>query len=75
MKTYKYIGDGAGVPGLAHEITEVEAAQLSTELAQMLKDAIASGVYIETPDAGRVDAEGVVSRPRKSKTGSPPEGD
>ena len=47
MKIYKYAGDGAGIPGLAHQITEEEAAQFSTQLAQVLKDALAAGTYTE----------------------------
>lgn len=41
---YKYIGDGAGIPGLPHEITDEEAA--ARGLTELLKDAIEAGVYV-----------------------------
>jgi hypothetical protein len=41
VTTYKFIGDGAGVPGLPHEIPEEEAAQYG----QPLQEAIKSGLY------------------------------
>lgn len=47
MKTFIYIGDGAGVPGLPHTITEAEAAGFNGEQAQALKDALAAGQYKE----------------------------
>lgn len=68
MKTYIYKGDGAGIPGLAHKITETEAAELSTGLAQALKEAVASGSYI-------VEGEEKTPRPIKSKAGDTPEGE
>ncbi len=43
MKIYKYVGDGLGVPGLPHQITEDEAKQLG--ISEILKDAIAAGNY------------------------------
>lgn len=48
MKTYKYIGDGAGVPGLPHVITDVEAETLG--VTKLLQEAIANGSYV-TDDA------------------------
>ena len=47
MKTFIYIGDGAGVPGLPHTITEAEAAGFNSLQAQALKDALAAGQYAE----------------------------
>ena len=44
-KTYKYVGDGAGVPGLPHVVTEDEAKMLGVE--ELLKQAVAVGVYQE----------------------------
>lgn len=40
---YKYRGDGLGVPGLPHQITQAEAEQLG--VAELLAEAIAAGVY------------------------------
>lgn len=43
MKIYKYVGDGVGVPGLPHQISEDEAKQLG--VSEILKDAITAGNY------------------------------
>lgn len=43
---YKYIGDGAGIPGLPHEISDEEAAR--DGLTELLKAAIENGKYIES---------------------------
>lgn len=45
MKKYKYIGEGAGVPGLPHEITEEQAQ--ARGLSELLRAAIENGSYIE----------------------------
>ena len=45
MKTYKYIGDGAGVPGLPHEITDEAAEVLG--VSDLLDGAIKNGSYVE----------------------------
>jgi len=45
MKTYKYIGDGAGVPGLPHEITDEAAKALG--VTEILDGAIKNGSYVE----------------------------
>jgi hypothetical protein len=44
---YKYIGDGAGVPGLPHEISDEEAQ--AQGLSDLLMAAIANGSYVEAP--------------------------
>lgn len=41
--TYRYVGDGMGVPGLPHEITEDEAVAL--DVVELLEAAIANGNY------------------------------
>lgn len=52
MKTYKYIGDGAGVPGLPHSLTEDEAAALPPALAEQFKSTLEAGLYqITSTDA------------------------
>lgn len=47
MKIYKYIGDGAGIPGLPREISEAASASFNKEQLQALKDALAAGQYKE----------------------------
>lgn len=44
MANYRYVGGGAGVPGLPHEVSDVEAAALGVE--DILKDAIENGSYV-----------------------------
>ena len=44
-KVYEFTGDGAGVPGLPHVISEEEAEQLG--LAGLLQAAIENGNYRE----------------------------
>lgn len=43
MTVYKYVGDGAGVPGLPHQISDEEAIALG--LTVQLNDAVKAGVY------------------------------
>lgn len=43
QKSYVYVGGGAGVPGLPHQITEAEALELG--VADLLADAVANGNY------------------------------
>lgn len=44
-KIYKFVGQGDGVPGLPHEVSEAEAKALGA--ADLLAEAIKSGAYIE----------------------------
>jgi hypothetical protein len=48
---YKYIGDGAGIIGLPHEITDEEAAAL--EVADLLQAALANGAYVSVETVTR----------------------
>ena len=43
---YKFVGDGIGVPGLAHEISDEEAKALG--VTEILKDAVKNGSYVES---------------------------
>jgi len=43
--TYVYVGDGLGVPGLAHEISLEQAQAEGT--GELLKACIEIGVYVE----------------------------
>jgi hypothetical protein len=45
MTTYRYNGDGAGLPGLPNEVSEEEAQKLG--MADVLKNAVAVGLYVE----------------------------
>ncbi len=47
---YKYTGDGAGIPGLPHEITDEEAKELG--LVDLLKEAVQNGSYAPQSDSG-----------------------
>ena len=46
---YKYVGDGAGVPGLPHEISDDEAEAL--HVADILSTAVENGSYIQAAPA------------------------
>lgn len=73
MKTYKYIGDGAGVPGLPHEIPAEEAEGYGNPF----KAALDAGLY-QLIDARpeRSEAHTKDDKPRKSKKADEPaEGD
>lgn len=61
MSKYKYIGDGAGITGLPHEVTEEEAAALGA--SEILKAAIENGSYVKSnpspnPSPSLRDGEG-----------------
>lgn len=43
MADYLYVGNGAGVPGLPHRISDDEAA--AQGLTELLEDALAAGNY------------------------------
>lgn len=43
MTLYKYVGDGLGVPGLPHEISDREAEKLG--VSEVLREAIENGSY------------------------------
>jgi hypothetical protein len=69
MAEYKYVGDGVGVPGLPHEISDEEAEQLG--VVELLKAAIENGSYESVeqkaeggrlePDASIWSAEEILS--------------
>jgi len=44
-RQYRFVGDGAGVPGLPHELTDDEARRLGVE--SLLADALKIGTYQE----------------------------
>ncbi len=45
MKKFVYVGDGAGVPGLPHEITDEQAKEQG--VIDLLNDAVKNGAYAE----------------------------
>lgn len=59
MKKYKYIGDGAGVMGLPHEITDEEAER--DGLSELLAAAVENGSYVP------VETGGHTGPPRQAK--------
>jgi len=54
-KQYRYIGAGAGVPGLPHEITDEQAKARGVE--DLLKAAVENGNYAEVKP-GKAGKEG-----------------
>lgn len=53
--SYIYVGDGAGVPGLPHEISEREAKNLG--LLELLRQAVRLGQYAERTAAEPRESE------------------
>jgi hypothetical protein len=47
MKRFQFKGDGAGIPGLPHVISQAEIDQFSVEQAQIFQGALESGAYVE----------------------------
>ena len=43
---YKFVGEGTGVPGLPHVITDAEADALG--VSEILKEAVKNGNYVES---------------------------
>ena len=60
MKEYKYVGNGMGVPGLPHLVSDDEAAELG--VLHILREAIENGSYVETPSALRASPPNTASR-------------
>lgn len=48
---YRYVGDGEGIPGLPHEISDDEAAELG--VSEILKAALENGSYVEEKPSSR----------------------
>ena len=42
---YSYVGDGAGVPGLPHIVTQQDVDAFNPEQLSAFQDAVAAGVY------------------------------
>jgi hypothetical protein len=49
MAFYKFVGDGVGVPGLPHQISDVQAVSLG--VVDILESAIRNGSYVVVGDA------------------------
>ena len=41
---YKFVGDGMGVPGLPHQVSETEAESMG--VSALLEEAIVNGNYV-----------------------------
>ena len=63
MKKYKFVGEGAGVPGLPHEITEEEAEALG--LSELLEAAVENGNYREEGGGLQIRREQGIRHERK----------
>jgi hypothetical protein len=50
-QVYVYVGDGLGVPGLAHEISQAQAE--AQGVGDTLAACIALGMYVVKADAGK----------------------
>lgn len=48
-KKYKFVGEGMGVPGLAHEITDEEAK--AENVKELLDQAVMLGLYVEVDES------------------------
>ena len=60
-KIYEYAGEGEGIPGLPHRVSEAEAKELG--VLELLKAAVKAGKYIlvlkaEAKEAGKPPKEG-----------------
>jgi hypothetical protein len=55
MANYQYVGDGAGVPGLPHEISDEEAADLN--VTDILLEAITNGSYVTMEQKPSIEEE------------------
>lgn len=67
---YKYVGDGLGVPGLPHEISDEEAQEQG--VSELLHAAIENGSYVEVSSIFQTGLDMAVSTqptrpPKKNK--------
>lgn len=74
MTIYIYKGDGAGIPGLPHRVTDEDRKSFAPEAEKQFQSALEAGVYV-AESSGGVYAESNVSKPRKTKAVTQPEGD
>ena len=64
---YKFTGNGAGIPGLPHLISQEEIDQLGPDQVKTWKAALESGSYVEVEEHVVADP----STPRRSKSAKP----
>ena len=62
-KHFVYVGDGLGIPGLPHNISDAEAE--AQGLAELLTAAIAQGAYRELPTGENDAAPPARRKPKK----------
>ena len=67
MKKFEYVGNGMGVPGLPHLVSDDEAALLG--VLHILNEAIKNGNYVETPSALRASPPNAESTNLGEKSG------
>ena len=70
MTRYRFTGNGAGIPGLPHEISEAELNDLNLDEMAEFNEALTMGLYVEITDDKPV-------RKKSKKTAddeTPPEG-
>lgn len=68
MTQYKFVGNGAGIPGLSHEISQEEREKFSPEQARVFDAALASGAYVDRSLDGIEKIGPVIGlMPRRSK--------
>ena len=75
---YKYVGDGAGVPGLPHEISDEEAEALG--VTELLMAALENGSYVKieqsadllSQSSDQPSASGQLSGKSEKKAKRPP---
>ena len=72
MKKYTYVGNGMGVPGLPHLVSDDEAAELG--VLHILNDAIKNGSYVEAPSALRASPPNAESTNLGEKSGKAKKG-
>ena len=66
-KKYKYAGNGMGVAGLPHEISDEEAMALGVEVDALLKAAIENGNYVSVDDMAEGKIKPVRAKAEKVK--------
>lgn len=64
MKTYRYVGHGAGIPGLPQTLSEADAEALG--VSELLAEAIAAGLYEETGADVATETKSTVKSKRRA---------
>lgn len=70
---YKYNGDGAGIPGLPHLISQEEIDQMNEGMRNEFEAALATGAYVEINESAELPTE--LSSRKRTRKPSPAEGE